>query len=262
MEELSLISRQEPGIASIDNFQELKQALEKQLEIYKNLVYSQDGIKTAKNDKATLSKLKKAIDEKRKEIKKIYMQPYTVVEAQAKELIALIDEPLTLITEFISQAEKIEKNVRREQIKEYFYQHSDLLGLLADAIYTSPAFYESKWENKSTSVKVYQDAILAKINQVASDTASIYAVGGKHTAALLERYISTLSMDGISEYKATLEAAEQVAATVSIPTASDDNVIGYKVLRLSGNRTKDGNHYGTDGVARPRCRRARRRYAS
>ena len=72
MEELSLISRQEPGIATIDNFQELKQALEQQLEAYKSLAYSQDSIKAAKKDKAMLNKLKKVIDDKRKEIKRVY----------------------------------------------------------------------------------------------------------------------------------------------------------------------------------------------
>ena len=52
--------------------------------------------------KATLSakvyaSLKKTIDDKRKEIKKIYMQPYEIVDAQTKELIALINEPLAAI---------------------------------------------------------------------------------------------------------------------------------------------------------------------
>ena len=39
MEELSFVSRQEHGIAAIDNSQELKQALAEQLVMYKNLVY-------------------------------------------------------------------------------------------------------------------------------------------------------------------------------------------------------------------------------
>ena len=81
MEELSLVSHHEPGVAVIDNFEELKQALQQRLEEYKTLAYNQDSVKAAKKDKATLNKLKKAIDDKRKEIKKAYMQPYTLVEA-------------------------------------------------------------------------------------------------------------------------------------------------------------------------------------
>ena len=126
MEELSLVSRQEPGIAAIDNFQELKQVLEQQLSVYKNLVYSQDGVKAAKKDKAALNKLKNNIDKKRKEIKKIYMQPYVIVEAQAKELISLIDEPLALIADFIAREEAEEKKARRNEIANYNIKNCDI----------------------------------------------------------------------------------------------------------------------------------------
>lgn len=235
MEELSLISRQEPGIITIDNFQELKQALEQQLEVYKTLAYSQDSVKAAKKDKATLNKLKKAIDDKRKEIKKIYMQPYTVVEAQAKELIALIDEPLALITGFIAREEAEEKDERRKDISAFFYQNATALGDLAETLFASPSFYDQKWENKSTTAKAYQAAILERINAAAIDISTIRATGGKYTAALLERYIGTLSTNGLAEYKASLEAAEIAVETTSAPVLTDDNVIGYKVLRLTGN---------------------------
>ena len=80
------------------------------------------------------------------------MQPYTVVEAQAKELIALIDEPLALIAEFLAQEDAAEKEIRKKEIATYFYQHAAPLGELADSIFVNPAFYESKWENKSTTV--------------------------------------------------------------------------------------------------------------
>ena len=95
-----------------------------------------------------MTKLKKSIDDKRKEIKKIYMQPYTVVEAQAKELIALIDEPLALIAEFLAQEDAAEKEIRKKEIAAYFYQHAAPLGELADSIFVNPAFYE--WRNTDT----------------------------------------------------------------------------------------------------------------
>ena len=234
MTELFLVARQEPGIVSIDNYQELKQALEQHLEMYKTLAYSEDSIKEAKKDKDALTKLKKAIDEKRKEIKKVYMQPYTIVEEQAKELIALIDEPLSLIAEYLAQEEAAEKEIRRSEIATYFHQHSAPLGELADSIFANPAFYESKWENKSTTAKAYQTAISAKIQAAAADISTIQASGGRYTAPLLERYFQTFSLDGLTEYRASLEAAElAIDANVStIP--DDDNVIGYKVLRLTG----------------------------
>lgn len=235
MDELSLVSRQIPGIVSIDNFQELKEALEQHLEFYKSISYSEDGVKVAKKDKTALNKLKKAIDDKRKEIKKNYMQPYMEVEAQAKELIALIDEPLALISEYIAQEAELEKTARRQEIAKYYSSHSDVLGDFAEKIFDNPAFYDKKWENKSTSVKAYQSSVAEKIQKVATDISAIQATGGKHTAALLERYFETLSVDQLSEYKSSLESADS-AACIEAPIAEEDCVIGYKVLRISGNR--------------------------
>lgn len=233
MEEIALISRQEPGVAVIDNFLEIKQALEQQLLVYKHMTYSKDGVATAKKDRAMLNKLKKAIDDKRKEIKKIYMQPYTVVEAQAKELIALIDEPLALIGDFIAQEETEQKQFRRKEIAAYYSQHSHVLGELADRIFEHSAFYDPKWENKSTLPSTYQAAISDKIRAVAVDISTIQATGGKYVAVLLQKYLESLSTEGLSAYKASLVAAESVTE-ISAPVIDEDSVTGYKVLRISG----------------------------
>ena len=56
------------------------------------------------------------------------MQPYTIVEAQVKELRTRIDEPLRLIADFAAQEEAQEKTIRREEIKAFFYHNADPLG--------------------------------------------------------------------------------------------------------------------------------------
>ena len=113
MNDLTIITRQEPGIASLDNFDELKAYLQANLARYKNIVYSEDNLKAAKDDKKQLSSLKRKLDEKRKEIKKIYMAPYQQIEAQIKELTALIDEPWEEIDAFVKQMELSEKQQQR-----------------------------------------------------------------------------------------------------------------------------------------------------
>ena len=142
MEELTIVSRQEAGIASIDNFEEIKAALQQELSIYKTIVYTPDTIKTAKRDKAALNKLKKVIEDRRKEIKRVIMEPYSIVEAQAKELVALIEEPLSLINVFITQEEELEKAAKRTEIESYYRKVSASLGDFSEALWNSPSFYE------------------------------------------------------------------------------------------------------------------------
>ena len=87
MDELMIITRQAPGVVTFDNFEEIKAWLAERLEGYKNLVYNENSLKLAKADKAELNRLKRALDERRKEIKKLYMEPYLAIEAQIKELL-------------------------------------------------------------------------------------------------------------------------------------------------------------------------------
>ena len=51
MDEMMIITRQAPGVASFENFEEIKSYLSAQLESYRNLVYTEDNLKLAKADK-------------------------------------------------------------------------------------------------------------------------------------------------------------------------------------------------------------------
>ena len=148
MQDLTIITHQKPGIASFDNFEEIKAMLEKHLAAYQNLVYTEDNLNLAKADKATLNKLKKALDERRKEIKKVYMAPYVEIETQIKELIALIDAPLSEIDSFVKQVELDEKAKKRLTIRGYYDEIAADLGTFAEPLFNSPAFFDSKWEHQ------------------------------------------------------------------------------------------------------------------
>ena len=236
MDELRILTRQAPGIATFENFEEIKAYLAARLEGYRNLVYSEDSIKLAKADKATLTKLKKALDERRKEIKAVYMEPYLAVEAQIKELTAMIDEPLSEIDGFVKRAKEAEQEAKHAEIKRYYDGISQPLGDLAERVFTSEAFYDKKWENASTKVKVWQDALREKVAQAAADLRTIQQTGGSQTPALISRYIETMDMAETAAYQKTL--AETAAASQAEVAAveDEDRVTGYKVLKLTGTR--------------------------
>ena len=58
------------------NFEDMKSELSIKLKQYNALVVTEDSIKSAKDDKAQLNKLRTAIENKRKEIKNQCLAPY------------------------------------------------------------------------------------------------------------------------------------------------------------------------------------------
>ena len=185
MEELQLISRQRPGEVVIDNFLEMKDALAQVLARYENVVYTEDMLSDAKADKKELTRLRREIDDRRKEVKKAYLAPYNEFEAQVKELLAMVDAPLDEIKGFVSEMDQREKDAKRSEIWAYYSKQAAPLGDLAQAVFDSPAFFDSKWLNKTTRTKTWQEAVDQKIFETARNLRSIKATGGARTDVLL-----------------------------------------------------------------------------
>ena len=235
MKDMELITRQEPGLVEFYNFEDLKTILEAELVRYQNIAYSEDDLKEAKADQKKLKDLRKAIDDKRKEIKKIYMQPYEVVEAQTKELIALIDAPLKAIGTYLDSAKEAEKEQKRQEIRAFYDREATPLGELADALFASPSFWNPKWELKSAKAKMWQDEIREKIAQAAADLSSLQSAGGEHTPALIAKYLECQDMEQVHQFRESLTVAKEISTTVE---AADehDNVVGWQIMKIHGTR--------------------------
>ena len=234
MDELQLISRQEPGLVSIDNFAEMKEALSAVLARYENVVYSEESLAEAKADKKELTRLRKDIDDRRKEIKRAYLAPYNDFEAQVKELLAMIDAPLDQIKSFVDQMDERDKMAKWGEIAAYFLDKSAPLGSMARQVLDSPAFLDRKWLNKTTSPKTWKAAVDAKIAAAAWNLEQIRTTGGSHAGALTAKYLETLNADGLDAYREKLEAAER---PVTPPPAGDGPVVS-RTVKLTGTQAQ------------------------
>ncbi len=172
------------------NFEEIKEALTAELELYKNLVFTEDTKADAKKTVAELRKLKKQISDKRIEVKKLYMQPYTDFETKVKELDKLINEPITFISEQIDAFEQKRIEEKRELINEIYLElvsgREDIAGYAELS-----RVYDSKWENASTSKKNIQEAITSYLDGVANDIAAIKSMESEYETKALIRYKET-----------------------------------------------------------------------
>ncbi len=236
MNELTIITHESPGTAAFDNFDEIKAYLERNLEIYRGIVYSEENLDRAKQDEKQLKKLKKALDDRRKEIKRDYMEPYLIIEAQIKELTAMIDEPLSRIDDFVKQADAAEKAAKRAMIKAFYDSIAAPLGELAEPLFSSAGFYDKKWENKSTAATVWQRTVRERVIKAAADLRAIQSIGGVHTSALVTRYFETMDMKDTTAYKQALETTAVVAQTEIAAVEDEDRVIGFKTLKIYGTR--------------------------
>lgn len=110
------------------NKEELLAAVRSKVALYEGIVYTEETVKTAKNDRAELNNLVKAIDERRKKVKEVINQPYAEFEKELKEITDLIKKQSAEIDEQVKAFETAEKEEKRAKIMEAYEKAVDCKG--------------------------------------------------------------------------------------------------------------------------------------
>lgn len=190
------------------NYDELKAELSQKLEQYKGLVYTEDQIKEAKADRAKLNALATAIDDKRKQIKKQCLQPYEQFEAQIKDLLAVIKEPVALIDSQIKGYEEEKKAKKLEEVKALFEKLKDAAGEELEFI-SFEQIFEDKFLNASLSLKMVETVISNKFNAIKHDIKTIAELK-EYSFEATEVYKETLNLnEALEKAKYMVDIAEK-----------------------------------------------------
>ena len=194
MQEINLLVEQKNGTIG-GNFEELKTALKAELEVYKNMVFTEEAKPEARKAVANLRKLKKSMNDKKLEVKKKFMVPYTDFEAQVKELDKLIDEPINFISGQIEEFERKRVEERKKLISDIYTEIITEHGTVAEYL-PLQRIYDSKWENSTTTKKAIKEGIMKHVEHVEKDLATIRSME------------SEFEDKGIAKYKTTLELSD------------------------------------------------------
>lgn len=196
MEEIRVNVEQKNGVIGF-NFEEIKEKLNSELEIYKNMIFTEDSKTEAKKTIASLRKLKKSVNDKKLEVKKSFMIPYTNFEDQVKELDKLIDEPIIFINNQVEEFERRRVEEKKALISEIYTEimaeHEEASGYLP-----LQRIYDSKWENATTTKKAITETITERVDHVEKDLGIIRSME------------SEFEDKGIEKYKATLELSDAI----------------------------------------------------
>lgn len=192
------------------NYDELKAALLQKLEYYKGLVYTEDQIKEAKADRANLNALATAIDSKRKGIKKQCLQPYEQFEAQIKDLLAIIKEPVALIDSQIKGYEEEKKQKKLEEVKALFEKLKDAESEELEFV-SFEQIFEDKFLNASISLKMVETVINNKFNAIKCNLKTIAELK-EYSFEATEVYKETLNLnEALEKAKYMVEIAKKKA---------------------------------------------------
>lgn len=173
------------------NFEQLKGQLAASLELYTGMVVTEDGIKGAKEDRARLNKLREALEDKRKEVKKQCMAPYTDFEAKVKELVHLVDQPIGAID---GQLRDFEERRRAEKKVAVLAVYLESVGELRELL-PFERLWREEWYNKYATMKKIKEEIDAAVKKASSDLNVLSTVESEFSEAVKLKYLERLDLN-------------------------------------------------------------------
>lgn len=207
-----VISNQKLGTLTT-NAKEIKAFIEKVLPNYDVSNYNESNIDVAKKDKATLNKASKALNDKRIEIEKQFMEPFSEFKEVISDTCKLIKIATDKIDSVVKESEAKEKENKRRQIVDFF----DGLNF---TLVPLEKFFDEKWLNKTAKIKDVQKEIQEKINKFNDDIITIEAIGSD-VDLLKSLYLDTLNLNSTIQYANTLKANREKAQKEAEERAKD-----------------------------------------
>lgn len=223
---------------------------------YEDIIFTESEMKEAKNVRAKLNAMKKAISDRRIQIKNEIMKPYNIFETEVKEVVVLIDRPIECIDKQIKEYEEKAKAEKYKALTDYFVEIAADL----DNIFTFNMIFEQKYLNATISLKKSKEDIENKVNRIKDDMKTIDSMDEDIRLIAKNIYSRVLDMSKtmtevtrIQELKkkeekerllrerkekvvveATQKEAENVIGIVKNTTKAEESILKPKEIVLKG----------------------------
>ena len=169
------------------NYEELKAELTEKVQHYETLVYTDDQIKEAKADRATLNKLKKALSDERIRREREYMQPFNEFKSRINEIISIIDKPVAVIDKQIKEYEDTKKQEKLEEIKKLWSEMEAPDGMTLDKV------FNDRMLNSSFNMKHVKQCFIDAFDRFNRDMAVLVNLP-EYSFEAQQEYISSLDL--------------------------------------------------------------------
>lgn len=191
------------------NKEELESAVRAKIAAYENIVYTDDNIRQAKTDRAELNKLTKAIEDRRKMVKRKINEPYDLFEKELKEITALIAKQAGIIDAQVRAFEDQQKEEKRKRIEEAY---REAIGDLADVLPFERVF-DQRYLNQTFKLQQAQEEVKSRVQTVRTGLETIDSLDSKYKLNAKDVYIRTLDLGkALAENKRLLDLEEKLEA--------------------------------------------------
>lgn len=179
------------GISKVeDNIAEAKEYALSLKEYYGTLVFNDDQLKEAKDERASINKLVKSIADYRKNIVAEFKKPIEQFETTAKETEKILKETSDFVDVQVKNFENKEKEKKMEEIEKIYNAQIEEL---KDVISINQLFND-KWLNKGTTLQSIEDEIKSRLDDIRSGLKAIEELHSEFELEIKNTYLQDFDL--------------------------------------------------------------------
>ena len=172
------------------NKKQFEELIARTMKQYEGITYTDEQIKDAKNDRSTLNAMKKAISDRRIQVKKAFMEPCTQFETEVNEVVALIDKPIKMIDGQIKEYEERVRNEKKQALEDYFEE----IVLDLEGVLTFDRVFDQRYLNATVSLNKAKTDIRGKVDRVKTDLNTLDSLDAEYRMFAQDVYMKTFDM--------------------------------------------------------------------
>ena len=215
------------------NMKEVKRYVENLNNYYKNITFTEETVKDAKDEKSKVNKFKSQVADYRKNIIAEYNKPIKAFEDTAKETEKLLAETYNTINQQVANYENKQKEIKEQEVKDYFEEYKTANNI--DFITYGQAKINV---TLSASMKNLKEQAKSFIDKVADDLKLIETQ--EHKTEILVEYKQTLNVSqaitsvtnrfkAIEEEKKKIEQEKELQEFV-VDTAKESDKYSEQII--------------------------------
>lgn len=199
------------GVQKItDNMSEVKEYALKTKEYYETLVYNDEQIKEAKDERASINKVVKKVADYRKDIVEKFNKPLEEFVKTAKETESILKEASNCIDVQVKKYEEEEKQNKKDECEELF---NSLIGDLSELISFDKVF-NPRWLNKTTKITEVEQEIKSAIDKVNKGLTAIKELNSEFETEVINTFLQDFDLSkAIMKNTQLKEQKERLAKT-------------------------------------------------
>jgi hypothetical protein len=193
MNELSINTDQiivKQGSIAFNEYERLKDQALKLADQIRSVYVDEENVKQSKKLLAAVNKRLKQLEDKRIEIKKTMLEPYTAFEKQVKEIVEIVKEADQVVRDQVRYMEEMDRFHKEQQLEAIFKKRKKHY-ILGDLI-KFEEFLQPKYLNKTASIESTEKEMVAFLEKTSADYKVIETL--PHSKEVLAAYVGSYDL--------------------------------------------------------------------